>query len=954
MSMRLVAWVLGAVALSGWHAHAEPFHRQTFEGKETVFRLGLTDGEIKLLRHSLESTAEKVHSGKQSERLTIQATSGHFCFIEYPITPSLVFEELDVSVWVNTSRPGATLAVRVVMPNELDPETKQPLVTLLKGDVCDVENRWRRLFVRRLDLLLEQQQQLLQAQRKTKVDIRGAYVDQILLNIHGGIGEMDIQIDDLEAGPLVAAPRTVPVDDDPSDTDREPVPVNLRDAEGNVPRMNRTGQRQPDEAPLANVVGDQLQLDGRPFFLIGIRRTEAPIETIKEAGINTLFLDWPIPSGIEDDIARSGLQFVPMLPIAGSGSTPLIPVNSGQSQIRLDDRAIGFYVGGGLNLSNAPIVNAAVDSIRAKDSSNKRRPVLGDVSEGLRPYSRNFDMIGVRRDPLFTSLELSAYRKWLVERKNIGRPGSLFWTWVQTDVPEGHARLIFGPSAGHGGKFPLGPQPEQIKLLAVQNLAAGYRGIVYTSDQSLAESSLGRDRLLQIALFNLELSLIEPFLSGGKPPMIRSSSNPRVDVAIFRHERGVLVMPFWKESGTQYVIGQASINDLQVIVESTPEAAQAFQISPGEARGLKQSRDLGGIRITIPEFDTVAMIVLSTDVTLFARYQELTQQVSQRAATWEKELAEITLAKTEEINARLESAGHVHPQARESLASAREILAECRSKYAQGDFRMAVANGARSRRACRLLQHLHWSRAVAEWNELHAGKPPSPPVSKTSEKGKTPTVVDLPLLSEPYLTSFYTLPEHYQFVQGLAQANFGPNQIASGDFEQEGNLDRVGWEYRPCLADSLESNAMLVGDTISRRQSSGLRVLELAVRSTSVPLPLVLEDAQTEMISPPVEVRAGQVVRISGKVRLPIGVGGSVDGAMIWESMGGKSLAIRVTGAGDWRKFVLYRPVSQAGELRVHLAMTGMGAAQFDDLSVEISDNAAVPLANRLMLEGAR
>src|SRR5690606_31229921 len=112
---------------------------------------------------------------------------------------------------------------------------------------------------------------------------------------------------------------------------------------------------------------------------------------------------------------------------------------------------------------------------------------------------------------------------------------------------------------------------------------------------------------------------------------------------------------------------------------------------------------------TIPEFDTAALVVLSTDVTLFARYQELTQQVSQRAATWEKELAEITLAKTEEINARLETAGHVHPQAREYLSSAREMLAECRSKYEQGDYRLAAANGMRSRRACRLLQHQHWS-----------------------------------------------------------------------------------------------------------------------------------------------------------------------------------------------------------------------------------------------------
>ena len=91
------------------------------------------------------------------------------------------------------------------------------------------------------------------------------------------------------------------------------------------------------------------------------------------------------------------------------------------------------------------------------------------------------------------------------------------------------------------------------------------------------------------------------------------------------------------------------------------------------------------------------------------------------------------------------------------------------------------------------------------------------------------------------------------------------------------------------------------------------------------------------MTTPEVAVRAGQVVRIQGLVQLPYAPVGSVDGVMVWDSLGGRALARRFTRANGWEKFVLYRPVPEDGVVRVHLSMTGFGKVFFDDLSIETS-----------------
>ena len=953
MRNRLFPSIVAVLVLAG-QARSEGIHRQPFEDGRTHLRLGVTDAQVKLLDQRL--TREPAHGDGQSEQWSVRLTSGTYCYIEYEFGRSLLFEELSLGAWVHANAPGARIAARVVLPNHLDDNTNRPTIFTLRGDAYDTRSRWRYLTVRQPMLLLRREQQLRQAETKKTVDIRGAYVDMLLFDIHGGVGEFTVNIDDIHIGPIVEPPDSAPIVETPNPA----VPANERNEEGQVRRGHIPKVRDQNQKSRAVVRGDGLYVGDEPFLMVGIRRTEAPLEFLWDAGFNTVFFDWPrsghpgSESAVQllEEAHQVGFHTVPILSLKGSAQTTLRSVARRDPPIDFESRTLAYSIGDGLRLREESVATSVADTLRRGDAL-KGRPVTGDVRDGLRRYSNQLDMVGAHRFPLMTNLTLDRYRQWLSQRRNIARPGTVFWTWIQTQAPDAYSRLVYGHGSETRFDTPVGPQGEQIALLAYASLAAGYRGLAFSSDLALSGATLGRERALQVALTNLELHLAEPFVAGAhQRPIPAKTSHPDVAAVLFRHKLGVLVMAYWKRPGAQFVVGQAAVDQLQVIVENASEDAHAFLVAPGETRDLKPRGDLAGTRITIPEFDVAALAVVSSDPAVFALYQELTQQIAPQAARWQKELAEIQLARTEEIDGRLQAAGHPHADAPRRLFRAREFLAQCREAWDRKDYRDVVRFATRARRLARLTQRLHWDSAVASLDD---------PVSN------------------PFAVSFYTLPEFHAFQDALRAAEFGANLVPSGDFERAGNLDAVGWTYAVENVDKLETRPLLRADG----RLEGAQALELQVRATDPKEPvLVAEHTRMAMVSPPVIVRPGQIVRISGSYRFTQVPTGSVDGAMVYDSIGGLSLALRLydnapspstrnrsrdgSAPSDdraqdleparpgWKRFVLYRPVRESARLRVHLVMTGVGTVLFDDLSVQVADGGALPLAGGRRAEPLR
>ena len=77
----------------------------------------------------------------------------------------------------------------------------------------------------------------------------------------------------------------------------------------------------------------------------------------------------------------------------------------------------------------------------------------------------------------------------------------------------------------------------------------------------------------------------------------------------------------------QFQPAQSARNDMKITV-IVPEGAQAFEISPGRFRVLERERTVGGTRITLPEFDTTALILVTTDIAMAERVEAVDQHAS--------------------------------------------------------------------------------------------------------------------------------------------------------------------------------------------------------------------------------------------------------------------------------------------------------------------------------------
>jgi hypothetical protein len=651
----------------------------------------------------------------------------------------------------------------------------------------------------------------------------------------------------------------------------------------------------------------QLRVGGKSFFFRGIRHSDTPLKALRDAGFNTVWFDYRTPAALVDEALDRGFWVVPSLPVVGEDSQPAA-AGSIEAEVQrwLSGDAVLFWdLGGGLVDEQKEAVRQAIKTVRTVDPT---RPVTADVWDGLEPYSNSLDLLGFHRWPLMTGLELSQYRQWLEQRRLLARPGSFSWTWVQTHLPDWYTTLVYDRLGSAGFDEPIGPQPEQIRLLTYIAVAAGSRGLGFWSDRFLANTHQGRDRLLQMALLNMELQQLDRLMASAQLHRWIDTSIPEVKAAVFRTDHGILVLPMWLGNGAQFVPGQSAASQLTLVVPEVPASATPWQITPAEVRTLIYERTLGGTRVTIPEFGMTAAILFTAEnhpTGIVVYLQDQVRKLREQAAHWAHDLAETELDKVTKVQTQLEADGHTLPDAKALMDQARQRLRTCVEHFNGKDYRQAYQEAERAVRPLRILMR-------AQWHEATKG-------------------LDSPVAS-PYAVSFYTLPRHWKFMEAFRQSQRGANVLRGGDFEVHPEQTDEAWTVQEAKLDDVVLTARRVGDG----PHDGRQCLMLDVRlKDPAARTKALERTFLAINSPMVRLPAGTPVAISGWVRIPQPIGASVDGALLYDSAGGEPLAIRLTGATGWKRFTLYRQVPASGQIYVTMALTGLGTVYFDDLRIE-------------------
>ncbi len=693
--------------------------------------------------------------------------------------------------------------------------------------------------------------------------------------------------------------------------------------------------------------GSLLLVDDAHMLPRAIEYQGEPLSFLKDLGFNTVWVTNQPGYEILREAGQLGLWMICPPPVT-------ISQVRGERVFSLGaigpehDCVLAWDLGHDLRGAQLDDVKRWAKQVRAADRG--RRPLICNSQTDLRSFSHHVDVLLLGRSPLLGSLELADYGKWIRTRPWLASPGKSIWTSVQTQpalslleqwralggygltsAPTGReltplTGLSGSAGVSRGNSPPLSISSEQISLLAFTAVTSGSRGIVFESHSPLdADDPDTRYRATTLQLLNLELSLAEPWLAAGDSVAPVKGSETEAIGAVLRTDKAQLLVPMWTAPGAQFVCGQSAGNRVSFIVPGVPEEYRALQLVPGGLPPVAwAAKCTTGTRITLDELGVTSLVMLTSEPRWVDRLTGLAERIGRRGAELRRRLADQRLAAVGQVLAKMpggalaefDSAGLDDRSPRDRLYEARKNLQLCNGSLASGDHAAAWLHAERAMRPVRLLEREIWDAAVRR--------------------------VESPVTT-PVSVSFWTLPMHWELLARIGGSRLGPNRLAGGEFEEPGTWHSKGWEPILPSLDGVFSEAEL-SPAAARSGKLGLRI---SAFPSDIEKPVSLVEAPPAWIrTPPIAVERHALMVIHGWVNVPRPITGSVDGLMIIESLGAEPLAQRIGQTDGWQEFTLYRVAPQSGHLAVEFALSGIGEAWIDDVTVQSVDPGG-PLASR-------
>ncbi|HJT32566.1 MAG TPA: hypothetical protein VJ783_11025 [Pirellulales bacterium] len=874
-----IGWAtfLGALLIAS-SARAQPAAHDGFESPEPSWRVAPGD-QYRIELH--ERASQGAHSGDSCEHLRLRPGANGALRISLVIPHARIIPELMPTLWVRADRARPRLLARVVFPHALDPRTGKPLSHLLAGASYDEVGKWQQLRLDNTVKLVAQVVRPLRAQYGRQLDMSEAYLDRLVLEIEPSVAPTNIWIDDLDLRGLVT-------------TDQDHA-------------ASQTGVK----PPVAGVVGRHrielsgpvLLVDGSPFFPRMIEYQGEPLAYLKELRFNAVKLSSPPSDALLEEALRAAIWLV--CPPPRAAATDALREFDGRYE-----PVLAWFLGQGLTAAELEAMRQWAEQVRHADR-RVGRPLVCDPMEELAQYSRipGVQILMTHRSPLGGSFELADYETWLRERPRLALPGLALWTTIQTQ----HSReLIEQMRLLSDGQSPEpAAELEQLRLMVQAALAAGARGLAFASQSPLdAQDAATRMRAAALQLINLEQELVQPWVAAstasiGAGGLDESGDNPGVAGAALQSGRSRLLLPYWAGTGAQYVTDQVAGNDLAFVVPGIPEASSAYEITAGGLRPLTRRRGLGGLHVKLQEFGVTARVLLTDEAGISAVSRRLLT-IGPKAARLERDLAAARLNHVAGTHQQLARLADRVADADMWLSQARTELASADKNLERSDWPAACLAAHRATRSLRLLERTHWEKAT--------------------------TTLGSPIAS-PLAVSFATLPYHWQFARALESRPHSRNRLLLGNMESLPRMWKSGWR----LFQHSQPTVRGVGDLSIEDRHAGKASFHLSVEPSDEenPAPMI-ETTPLWLTSPPLRVEAGQWVRIHGWVNIPEPITGSLDGLLIIESLGREPLAERIGVTSGWREFTLYRAAPSACDLTVTFALTGIGDAWIDDVTIEL------------------
>lgn len=865
-----------------------------FEGPETSWQV--VPGSLPVARH--DRAREGAHRGEACERFSIDVAAGTpLLRLRTPIGPAAVIDELRGGVWVRCSRPDVRLSFRVRMPAWVSKKTGQPVEVLVPGGTSRDLDRWEWLEAAHVPAALAQQLPALHMEHGPGT-ITGAVATHLVLDVPPTPGHVEVAIDDMRVGGVVAAQQTA-----------AQAVKTMRDSQ--LQPASATGS--PPVDPPAGLARGILEVDGRPFFPRSIDWSGEPLAALAALGFNCVRFGQPATLDQLAEARQAGLWVIcppPVIPDVDVQSPESLPA------LRNWDRVLMWDMGSGLSEDDIQSLAERGRRVRACDI-RQGRPLIGAADSGLRSVSRHLDMLVARKTVLGTSLELVDYLTWLRERPRLARPGTPLLTTISTEIDPRAARQA-AALAGIGGRG-LAVDGESLGLAALSAVAAGTKGILFTSTRPLdGDDREARMRAAACREMNMRMRVLEPWGAAGRFAAPLQTSSPEVQAYVMEAARARVVIAWRCVQGSQIVARRYHGGDvpsdaapLTILVTGVPESHQPWAVAPGGLRPLRHQRVTGGMAVTLDDFLTQATVLLSGEPAVTGHVQDLVRTSAPFDLESARALASAALGDAGDLLGRLPPQAFSGPPP----VAAAAMLAEAGRLAAEGES-LAASDPATA------TEKLRRAAAIAGQFERRIWE------NGIKAEGS--------FVSSPLTASDATAAEEWQFVAARGSTTPGPEMLAGGGMEDIEELAGGGWRH---FARANTDIRTLV--EVSRTgPAAGRGSLRLVAQPASPDEPpVVVETPPLWITTPPLAAPPGKLVEITASVLVPKPITGSVDGLFVFDSLGGPALGERVGATRGWRRLVLHRivpPEAVEEPLVVTFALTGLGEARIDEVSIRV------------------
>ena len=637
---------------------------------------------------------------------------------------------------------------------------------------------------------------------------------------------------------------------------------------------------------LAEFRGDMLYVNGRPLALRTIEHRGESLAHLKSLGFNSVLFD-RAPTLEEDrQAAETGLWLMAPLPLEPGPA----------DRYR---RLIAW-------IWPAPLMDRDIESVRHRLTQFRQqesKPVIGIVHSGIQAYSHLLDAVIVHRPILSSTLPLSDYLVWLRQVRSKMRIDCPLWTAVNTEIPATVEQQI----AALGGQEESWMfSSDSLHAITMQLIQQGIRSMVFRSRHPLhSRDPVVQRRALTLGRINRDLNLLQPWLSAGRVVSTAHSTASNMRATLLKTDQARMLI------GTRYGPGIACVpsafgkQQLAFTVDGMPATDEAFQMSHTGLTRLVTHQG-AGLRVVVDNPQANSFTLLTKDARAIGYVAQHIRKDSQQKLDLLRQRVRMEIQWSEMTVERL------RPWLRQNTNAKNDSMEQIRERYAYLEQLSRSQETGQAERIAneildelRHLQRSHWETAISGL--------PHPAAS-------------------PACLSFFSLPLHWQLVSKAWNANWNQSILPAGGFENLRHLQETGWQYTATNAPQLQPHVRINHEQIR----SGRGALQLECPAP-LGVPQYSNTPSIRITSPSMKVQPGQLIKLSGWVRMPRPLSGSVDGLRISDTLGGAALAVQLRKTENkWHPIVLYRLADSTGSISFHIELFGNGKVWLDDFAVEV------------------